>query len=125
MTRLNSNAPAPLRVVSRVAELDTAGYDDLAARQVRLAEAMYEIFFWQLKLINAAMIELPLGWLRVESEQTCEQTVLPPVPPAVVDVAVLAEALATEVAAAEFLPATRRQKKSKTIRKKPVTAPKL
>lgn len=121
MTRLNSNAPAPLRLVSGGAELDTAGYDDLTARQVRLAEAMCEIFFRQLKLINAAMIELPLGWLRTETEQTCEQAA---VPAAVVDVAALAEALATEVADTEFLPATRKPKKASLSRKKTATKPK-
>ncbi|MGB8278037.1 MAG: hypothetical protein WCF20_08950 [Methylovirgula sp.] len=107
-----------------MAELDTAGYDDLTARQVRLAEAMCEIFFRQLKLINAAMIELPLGWLRAETEQTCEQAVLPPVPPAAVDIAMLAEALATQIADTEILPATRKPKKASLSRKKTATKPK-
>lgn len=133
MTGLDANGYAPLCAAGMVAHFD-ASPDDLAARQVRLAQAMFETFFRQLKLINAVMTELPFGWLRAEAEQASEPTGVV----AEADVAALAEVLATQVAAAELveiratevadtkiLPASRKPRKSQTSRKKPVTTPKL
>ena len=68
MTSLNVNAPTHLRVIGMTAEREAAHPDDLAARQSRLTAAMCQTFFRQLKLINAIMIELPLGWFAARAE---------------------------------------------------------
>ncbi len=140
MTRLNSNTPAPLRTAGMPRELDAAGFDDLAARQARLAEAMRETFFRQLKFFNTMMVDLPLGWLRADPQQVQVQSALPKaMPGGIVDVATvdgaggeatrIAEILATEILATEILaaevadtqvlPATRKPKKPRAPRKKP------
>lgn len=70
MTDLDSNAHVEMRAPDMVADLDISPIETIGARQARLAEAMCETFFWQLKLINTAMVELPLGWLRSEAKFT-------------------------------------------------------
>jgi hypothetical protein len=64
---LDLNAPKQAFASGIEAELSTAQFENIGARQTRLTEAMFEIFFRQIKLINAVTIELPLGWLRGEA----------------------------------------------------------
>ena len=140
MTRLNSNTPAPLRTAGMPRELDAAGFDDLAARQARLAEAMRETFFRQLKFFNTMMVDLPLGWLRADPQQVQVQSALPKaMPGGIVDVATVDGAggeghedrrnpgdrnpgdgnFGGRSADTQVLPATRKPKKPRAPRKKP------
>lgn len=138
MTGLDMNAPAPLGAAGTVAELDTPHPDDLAARQARLAKAMCQTFFHQLKLINAVMIELPLGWFVArtvretmpdEPAKLCETTVieLAPAPtiestptpmPVPTDPWGKEDAPVPRIEASEMLPARRKLRKGKTGRSK-------
>jgi hypothetical protein len=49
------------------AEMDigfgAARQQNIAAMQTQLAQSMREIFFRQMRLINAMTVELPLGWI--------------------------------------------------------------
>jgi hypothetical protein len=55
---LDSTAQADLEM-----RLPTARQQTIAFMQTRLAQSMREIFFRQIRLINAMTVELPLGWI--------------------------------------------------------------
>ncbi|TAL80673.1 MAG: hypothetical protein EPN75_06525, partial [Beijerinckiaceae bacterium] len=40
-----------------------ARQQNIAAMQAQFAQSMCEIFFQQIRLINAMTVELPLGWI--------------------------------------------------------------
>lgn len=67
MTGLNVETRAQY-AAGMESDFNTAQADNIIARQARLAEAMRGLFFRQLKLINAVMIELPLGWMSADAE---------------------------------------------------------
>lgn len=149
MTAMDMNAPAPQYAAGMVAELDTTLPDDLAARRARLAEAICQTFFCQLKLINAMMIELPLGWFAARAEretmpdepaELCETTTIEFIAATTIELApasipAQAEPLVSEdapvepllsepapvqeIEAAEMLPAKHKPRKGKTSRLKP------
>ncbi|HEY5225890.1 MAG TPA: hypothetical protein VIJ06_03785 [Methylovirgula sp.] len=68
MTGLDLNARMQTRTVGADSDFETSLPENISVRQTRLAEAMCEIFFRQIKLVNAVTIELPLGWLRGAAE---------------------------------------------------------
>lgn len=52
--------------------LPTARQQNTAFMQTRLAQSMREIFFQQIRLINAMTVELPLGWISGGAKPTTD-----------------------------------------------------
>ena len=60
--RLDSNEQA-LRAAEMEMGFGAARQQTIATMQTEIAQSMREIFFQQMRLINAMTVELPLGWI--------------------------------------------------------------